>query len=111
MTAIAFTCIGAACSPSPIESLPLDITMQASRTKAAPGDTISFVATIQGSTLLGIQIDYGDGDTGLFAASGANTGKTTFTHAYKRAGTFTAKATVSDGTANQKSTSIEVRIE
>lgn len=111
MSAIALACVSAACSPSSVESLPLDITMQASRTRAAPGDTILFVATIQGSTLLGIQIEYGDGETGVFAASGASTGKTTFPHAYKRPGTFTAKATVSDGTASQKSASVEVRIE
>jgi hypothetical protein len=96
---------------STLEALPLEISVTASRATAAPGDTIAFVATIQGGSLLGLDADYGDNTTEQYGTAGARTGKVTFRHAYLARGTFTAKITVTDASAGQKNASVQVRVE
>ena len=100
----------AACQSS-LEALPLEISVTASRTTAAPGDTIAFTATIQGGSLLGLDADYGDNTTEQYGTAGARTGKVTFRHAYQARGTFTTKITVTDASAGQKNASVQVRVE
>jgi len=100
----------AACQSS-LEALPLEISVAASRTTAAPGDTILFTATIQGGSLLGLDADYGDNTTDQYGTAGARTGKVTFRHAYQVRGTFTTKITVTDASAGQKNASVQVRVE
>jgi len=100
----------AACQ-STLEALPLEISVTASRATAAPGDTIVFVATIQGGSLLGLDADYGDNTTEQYGTAGARTGKVTFRHAYSARGTFTTKITVTDASAGQKNASVQVRVE
>ena len=100
----------AACQSS-LEALPLEISVTASRTTAAPGDTIVFIATIQGGSLLGLDADYGDNTTEQYGTAGARTGKVTFRHAYSARGTFTTKITVTDASAGQKNASVQVRVE
>ncbi len=99
-----------ACGQTTLEPLPLDISLQASRTTAAAGDTIAFVATVQGGSLLGLDADYGDSTTDQFAAGGARTGKVTFLHAYRVRGTYTTTITVTDATASRKSSTIQIRV-
>lgn len=99
----------AACS-NDLEPLPLDLTVQASRTTAAPGDTVVFVATIQGQNLLGLEADYGDGTVESQAAAGARTGKMTFRHAYGARGSYTTRITVTDAPDIQKSASIGIQV-
>ena len=106
--AVAFSTL--ACGESTLAPLPLDITLTASRTTAAPGDTISFVATIQGGSLLGLDADYGDSSTDQYGTAGARTGRVTFRHAYGSRGTFTTKITLTDATLGQKSASVEVHV-
>jgi hypothetical protein len=98
------------CGESTLAPLPLDISIAASRTTAAPGDTIFFVATIQGGSLLGLDADYGDSSTDQYGTSGARTGKVTFRHAYSARGTFTTKITLTDATLGTKSASVEVHV-
>jgi hypothetical protein len=98
------------CGESTLAPLPLDITVSANRTTAAPGDTIVFLATIQGGSLLGLDADYGDTSTDLYGTSGARTGKVTFRHAYTARGTFTAKITLTDATLGQKSASVDIHV-
>jgi len=98
------------CTPSALEPLPLDIELQASRTTAAPGDTVLFVADAQGGSLVGLQIDYGDTNSDLFSAAGARTARVTFRHAYQQPGTFTVRVIVTDATAGQKEATTEVRV-
>lgn len=100
----------AACGDGSLEPLPLDITLEASRTAAAPGQTIAFVANAQGGSLVGVEIDYGDGETGQRAASGARTARVTFDHAYASAGVYEVRATVTDAVAGTKDAAVEVRI-
>ena len=109
-TAIAIVIAALACTESTLDPLPLEISIAASRTTAAPGDTIYFVATIQGGSILGLNADYGDTSTDIFGTSGARTGKVTFRHAYTTRGTFTTKITLTDATLGTKSDSIQIRV-
>ena len=106
--AVASAALG--CTESTLAPLPLDITVTASRTTAAPGDTILFVATIQGGSLLGLDADYGDSSVDQYGTAGARTGKVTFRHAYAARGTFTTKITLTDATLGQKTASIDVHV-
>jgi len=108
MLAVMIAALG--CTESTLDPLPLEITVAASRTTAAPGDTILFVATVQGGSLLGLNADYGDTSTDLYGTSGARTGKVTFRHAYATRGTFTTKITLTDATLGQKSASVEIHV-
>src|SRR5215208_4088 len=98
------------CRESTLAPLPLEITIAASRTTAAPGDTILFVATVQGGSLLGLEADYGDSTGDTFGTGGARTGKVTFRHAYSTRGTFTTTITLTDATLGQKNASVEIRV-
>ncbi|MGQ0539442.1 MAG: PKD domain-containing protein [Gemmatimonadaceae bacterium] len=100
----------AACSSSTLEPKPLDVTVQASRTTAAPGDTIDFLVHAQGGTLFGVQIEYGDGIIEQFPTAGARTARHTFRHPYKLRGTFLVRVTVTDAVAGQKEATVEVRV-
>jgi plastocyanin len=100
----------AACTPATLEPNPLDVGVEASRTTAAIGDTLTFVVSAQGGALVGVEIDYGDSVTDQFGTSGARTAKVTFKHAYSQPGTYTVMAVVTDATAGQKQATIEVRV-
>jgi PKD domain len=99
-----------ACAQSSLAPLPLEISVAASRTSAAPGDTVVFVATVQGGNLLGLDAEYGDQTVDQYGTAGARTGKVSFHHAYTMRGTFTAKITVTDATLGQKSASVEILV-
>jgi hypothetical protein len=109
---VCFALIGlAACAPEPLEPLPLQISIETSRTTAAPGDTVVFTAVVQGGSLLGLVAEFGDGSTDSFGTSGARTGRVGFRHAYSARGTFTTTITVTDATAGQKSAAVQTRVE
>ena len=99
-----------ACGETNLEPLPLDITVAPSRTTAAPGDTVVFVVTAQGGTLIGVETDYGDGKTDVYGTSGARTAKVTFRHAYGARGTFSMSAKITDGQAGQKTARVEIKV-
>lgn len=97
-----------ACSES-LEPLPFVVSLDASRTTAARGDTITFVVGAQGGQLIGVQIDFGDGATDQYATSGARTARVSFKHAYGAAGAYTARAVVTEVTG-QKDATVNVTI-
>ena len=99
-----------ACSGESLAPLPLDITLEASRVTAAPGDSISFQVSAQGGQLLGISATYGDGTEAHVATSSARTARVTFRHAYSAPGTYQVQATVTDAVAGQKAASVEIRV-
>lgn len=101
----------AACGDGSLDPLPLQISIQASRTTAALGDAIDFVVTAQGGDLLGVTIDYGDSNTDLFGTGGARTARITFRHAYSAPGTYQVRATVTDALAGQMEAGVEVRVQ
>ncbi len=100
----------AACGESTLQPLPLQITIEPSRTAAAPGDTINFIVTAQGGTLLGLDVNYGDSSVDQYGTSGARTARVTFHHAYTARGTYEMRAMVTDGVAGQKDASVEIHI-
>jgi hypothetical protein len=99
-----------ACAGSSLEPLPLDVSIEVNRTTAAPGDTITFVATAQGGSLLGLEINYGDSVTELFGTGSARTARVTFRHAYLLPGTYLVRVVVTDAAAGQKEATTEVRV-
>jgi hypothetical protein len=101
----------AACGDGTLDPLPLEISVQASRTTVAPGVAMGFVVTAQGGNLLGVAIDYGDTNTDLYGAGGARTARVTFSHAYTTAGTYEVRARVTDAIAGEKEATVEVRVQ
>jgi hypothetical protein len=99
-----------ACAESTLEPLPLDITVAANKTTTVPGDTVVFVATVQGGSLLGLNVDYGDGAVDTYGTAGARTGKVSFHHAFSSSGTFTTRISVTDALAGVKEASIQIRV-
>src|SRR5262245_39024441 len=74
IVALAFAAV-AACDTSPLEPLPFQVGIEASRATAAPGDTINFLVTAQGGSLIGVITNYGDDSTDSFGTSGARTAR------------------------------------
>jgi len=109
VVAAAVVVVAASCI-DPVDPLPLDIGLDASRTSAATGDTINFLVTTQGTSLLGVEIDFADGSTDSFTTSGARTAHITFRHAFSVTGSFLVQATVTDVQAGTKSASISVNV-
>lgn len=101
----------AACDDATLDPLPLDVRIEASRATAAPGDTIGFVVSAQGASLVGVAMVFGDGNGDQLATGGARTAQVTFPHAYSAAGVYEASATVTDAVAGDKSASVEVRVQ
>ena len=100
-----------ACGDGSLDPLPLSITLELSRTSAAPGEPVQFVANAQGGTLLGISIDYGDGSTDEFATGGARTARRTFSHAFAAAGVYQVRATVSDAATGSQHADAQITIQ
>jgi hypothetical protein len=101
----------AVCGDATVEPLPFQVSLQANRSTAAPGDNIDFVVIAQGGSLLGVEMDYGDTNTDLFATSGARTAQVTFHHVFADAGTYDVRATVTDALAGQKDASVQVVVQ
>lgn len=99
-----------ACSPATLDVIPLQISVQASSPSASVGDTVTFVATVQGNSLLGLDADFGDGGTDRYVTAGARTGKVTFRHPFLARGAYTVKITVTDGDASIRAASVDVQI-
>lgn len=98
------------CSPATLDVIPLQISVEATPASAPVGDTVTFVATVQGNSLLGLDADFGDGGTDRYGTSGARTGKVTFRHPFLARGTYTVRITVTDSDASTKAASIDIQI-
>jgi hypothetical protein len=99
-----------ACGDGGLDPLPLSIAIEASRVTAAPGESIDFVVTARGGSLVGVAVDYGDDTIDLFGAGGARTARVTFSHAFSVAGVYQVRATVTDAVAGNKDAGVEIRI-
>jgi PKD domain-containing protein len=100
-----------ACGDGSLEPLPLQISIQPSRTTAAPGDPIGFRVTAQGGDLLGVDIDYGDNTADQRGAGGARTARMDFSHAFSAAGVYQVRATVTDAVAGTMDAGVEIRVQ
>lgn len=100
---------GAACESS-LDPLPLNVTVVPNKSITTRGDSITFLVTAQGGSLVGLRIDYADATGDQFATSGARTASITFHHAYTAAGTYVVTAIVTDDTAGQKTATTEIHV-
>jgi hypothetical protein len=100
----------AACADASITPLPLQISVQASKTTVAAGESIDLIVTAQGGNLFGVEVDYGDTSLDQYGTSGARTAQVTFRHAFTTRGTYDVKATVTDAVAGQKQTTIRITV-
>lgn len=100
----------ASCTAATLDPKPLDVRIEASRTTAVIGDTLTFVVTAQGGVLVGVEIQYGDSNGDQFGTAGARTARISFRHAYQQIGTYTVRAVVTDAAAGQKEATTEVRV-
>lgn len=98
------------CGEATLAPLPLSVTVAATKSVAAPRDTISFLVTAAGGSLIGLQIDYADASMDQYGTSGARTAEITFRHAYANVGTYQVTVTVTDGLAGQKTASVQIRV-
>ena len=100
----------AACITSP-EPLPLGITINAPTT-ATTTDSIAIVVQLQGSSLLGVVLDFGDGgELASFVTGGARIATVTFRHRYTQSGTYEVTGTVTDAVLGQKDASVQLSIQ
>jgi PKD repeat protein len=99
------------CGDGSLDPLPLNVTIEASRTTAAPGNVIEFIVTAQGGTLVGVTIDYDDDSSDQFGTGGARTARVTFSHAFSTAGVYQVRATVVDAVAGSLATGVQITIQ
>jgi hypothetical protein len=97
-----------ACIGGVLEPLPFKVDIAANRLTAAPGDTVIFAVTAQGGNLLGVEIDYADGNGDSYNTAGARTATVGFKHVYQAPGSFQVEATVTDQPAGIKSATIQI---
>ena len=88
----------------------LVVTLEASRSTAVRGDTITFTVNATGNNLVGVVIDFGDQTEDLFATGGASTARVTFKHAFQATGSFTVSAVVTDAIVGEKESTTAVVI-
>lgn len=93
IAAVAAACALVGCLGNAVEPLALQITVSAPAT-AAVGDTVRFATEMQGNDLVGVVAEYGDDSTDALALGFSRTARTTFSHVYATAGTFTTTVTV-----------------
>ena len=98
-----------ACAGSALEPLALQISVSAPAT-AAVGDTVHVAAEMQGNNLVGVVAEYGDSESDALALGFSRTAKTTFSHVYTTAGTFTATVIVFQADSAQKSATATVQV-
>ena len=98
-----------ACSDS-LEPLPFTMGLEASAATTVPGDSLTFTVSAQGGSLIGVDIDFGDGNVDQYATAGARTARVLFRHAYTAAGTYTVRATAHEALEGQKDATVEIRV-
>src|SRR5262245_15727022 len=101
----------AACEPYVSTPPDFAVSLQADRTTAPVGDSIHFEIHAQGTSLIGIEIDWADGDTLLVATMGAQTARTLQRHAYRVAGSYDVKAVATDALEGSKTAQLAVRVQ
>jgi len=99
-----------ACLDTRLDPLPLTITITPNKTTTIVGDTVVFVTESQGGSMLGLDMNYGDGTADPFALSGARTARVSFKHAYGTKGTYQVQVTVTDATQGTKSATTQVAV-
>ena len=110
--ALAFGAVLAACAESSIDTFggPLSVTVTAEPNPQTVGEDVTIRAAVQGTSLEGVILDYGDGQVDSFPAFGANTQTVTQFKAYDAAGSYTVLATAEDPSQGTESAQVVVTI-
>lgn len=109
-TIVACAILLAACGSGSLEPLPFMVSMAATSSTPARGDSVTFTVNAQGGSLFGVQMSYGDGVEESFNTGGARTARVNFRHAFEAVGTYDVQATVTDASAGAKSASIAITV-
>lgn len=99
-----------ACGGNTLGPLALSISLTTTPASPAVGDTVTFVANMQGVGVTAIDVDYGDGTPDGAAIPFARTARNTFKHVYHTAGTFSAAFTVTQADSTAKSATSTVQV-
>lgn len=99
-----------ACAGDSLDPLPLSVAVATSPVSPAAGETVTFVTMTQGTDVIAIQVDFGDGATDGSNLPFVRTAKNTFKHAYQSAGSYSATfiATQNDSTSKSVVATVEV---
>ena len=105
------------CLASPLELQPLTVTLTADPVTAVVGQEIEFFYTTRGSNIEGTVLDYGNGQSETIpyiytgrAPVNIQTQTGRFDHAYDQAGTFVARATVTDVAGAEESAEVTIQV-
>lgn len=91
---------------------PLSITLTVDRTSGRAGlDTFSFHYEVAGTDLLGVVLDFGDGQVDSLAAMGAARAAATREHVYASPGTYSASAKAQEAFGNAKADTVTVVVQ
>jgi plastocyanin len=110
LLAMAATAALPACTISTLAPIPTTITLSASRTTAAVGETIAFIVEAEATSMVSVSIEYGDGESRSQPAQGARTARVTFSHAYSAPGSYTVRARVDTDSGAAVATPVTVLI-
>ena|ERR1044071_3331934 len=100
----------AACSTLVDADRPLTIGFTVDKPTLTLGDSMLFTITVQGTSLVGVTLDYGDGSTTAYPTSGAQTARLTYYHTYKARGSYDVVLNVTDARAGERGATIQVRV-
>jgi hypothetical protein len=89
---VVIAAINLGCSAITDVGRPLTVTVTASKTTAAVGESIDFRADATGRSLFGIEVDFGDGIAEAQSTFGAQSATARFSHAYDEAGVYEVAA-------------------
>jgi len=87
---------GLACGPSALEPLPLEAEFTATPNPAAVAQEVTFVIQAQGTNLLSLQIEYGDGEDDLQSVVGSRTARWSQPHTFAEPGQYTVTAHINE---------------
>jgi len=105
-----FLAYSIACGTAMSPAAPLEMSLTASRSTVATGDSVDFSVQARGASLVGVEIDFGDSATDLKATGGATSARVTFRHAYGASGTYMARAVITDAQEGQRDATVEVHV-
>jgi hypothetical protein len=100
-----------ACGSLSTEVLPLEVVVAPEKTTVKAGDSILVEVRAQGSLLLGIVVDWGDGQTTNVDTQYARTAKSTLRHVWASPGVYLITAVVTDGEAGTKTGTASITVQ
>jgi hypothetical protein len=107
----AYALTAGACGSYTVEPLPLEITLTADKLTTVPSDSINFEIRAQGGVLLGLSIEWGDGNSRELDLNGARTVTANLRHAYQQSGVYQVSAAVDDAAAGEETAMLTVTIQ